>query len=462
MERDANLSVINNPDFNRIITSSSFIGQFMSRDIHAQNFVVENFHQILMVGMRTKKEKGRVVVACIAILSSIQYPFLNEIYEKTNLALFLTNYPHYSRTFPPGSMHIYFRLLSHFIYSHNNKVLAPYANQDFFYSLIDLIDNYPATEFLSEFIATANSVTITLLRNLGFCYKLFDCMKDERKKEPALELLGIALKSGFQYHIIDVLCQEIDGDSDILDNDSDNENRERYIKQLIRTAIDQKDFCFIYFLRDLFAALKSIISYSKAKKLIDDISSFKESFCLLVLNDKRFSRLSDAASNLVIDIHEINLVMYEQLTNMACKLVRNFFDFTMNNFLHNTVVRMFHVIQKTGRLSYDFLGKTEVVSFILDAYTRKKENVGISYWAQARDIATLLSTFDISKFVSLDLWNRYVKRKINHESWIAKSEYGGYKPTIFCVKNEYDFFISISIIVFTFLAIIIIFKKSGK
>lgn len=429
-------------DFAEYITSASFMNLFMSSDSRTLQFVIEHFDQIMQLGFRTVTGKKSLVTPCLQIIKNIKYPFLTDVYQQTNLASFLTNYPIHCRSFSSASHHIYFLLLPNYIYTQTRRLMSPFSTDEFFNSIIQVIDLFPANEFLRQTISTAGARTLSIFDQIDFCPHLTNCLFIPELSLPALEILTLGLANGLQYQVVEALMQ-----GDILD-------------QFINNAINGKMPEYLGFLRSVFQVSQKNPSFFKAKLLSQKITEYKNQFCQKVLRIRYFTRISEAAAYLAIDITENDKVITEPFLEMTRRLVFDFFDFPSHSFLHQTVLQLFRMLLKINHLTPLIINRSGLPLKLLDAYDRREGEIGVSFWAETRELAEIVNMFGAAQFgVSPDDWRKKVMSRVNSELAILGRDYGGYTPAITCNGSIADLLLSFIIIFVTFLGIMWIFRK---
>ena len=445
-------------NFNLVIKHPLFFSSFMQNDKKTIEFVLNNFNIILNLGMHTKEGDHKNQLQCTALLSKLKYPLLTVIFERTNFASFLTNYPMYCRDFPTISKTIYFSLLPNFIYSPYKRLMTPFAKREFITSIIELIDIYPAYDFISQTIQSASIFTIYVLEKSNIANLLVFALKNPDKIYNALDLLGLCLDGSrrLSHQVIDIFKQ------DVLDTESSHAKIKKihYIIQFINNSLPTKIPELIILINKLYLVC---INSTRGKAVAKDISSFKDEYCSIILKNKIFNHFSEELLNLLINILENERLLTTAMSNVTIKLCTDFFNFPQNNILHNAVVKLFNSLAITKNLTTEFLAKTRIYDLLFEAYEKKADERGISYWGQARELATLISQRekDIDKLggVHSQFWKTKVLTRINKENEILSKEYGGNLSLIFWKKSYPDKLFSYIIVTLTFILIMIVFRK---
>ncbi|EAX96677.1 hypothetical protein TVAG_489590 [Trichomonas vaginalis G3] len=430
------------PNFVDYVTSTSFMNLFMNNDSKTLDFVIAHFDQIMQLGFRTVNGKKNLVTPCLQIIRNIRYPFLTDVYQKTNLASFLTNYPIHCRAFSNASHHIYFLLLPNYIYTQTRRLMSPFSTDEFFSSIIQVCDLFPANEFLRQTISTAGARTLSIFDQISFCPRLTQCLFYNELAIPAIEILTLGLANRLQYQVVDTLMQ-----NQILQN-------------LIELSMKSKTPEYFGFLRSVFQISQKNPSFYKAKQLSQKITEYKDEFCSIVLRLRLFTRISEVAAYLVIDIIEFDHIITDPFIEMTRRLVIDFFDFPAHTFLHQTVLSLFRMLLKTGHLTPSIISRSGLPMKLVDAYDRREGEIGVSFWAETRELAEIVNMFGITQFgITQDVWRKKVMNRVNAEMAIIQKDYGGYTPRISCNGSILDLLLSFIVIFVTFLGIMWVFRK---
>ena len=452
------LAYLRDNNFRRAILHPFFLKKFMQNDKKTIEFVLYNFNDILNLGMHTKEGDINYQNQCTCLLQKLKYPLLTVIFERTNFAAFLTNYPLFCRNFPNISKTIYFNLLPNFIYSPYKRLMAPFAKKEFIASLIELIDLYPAYDFISKLIQTASIFTISVLEKANIANMLVFSLKDPLKMYNALDLLGLCLQGSrrLSNQVIDIFKQ------DILDTETSHAKIKKihYIIRFIKNSLLTNDHALITLITKLYIAC---INSTRGKVVAHDISSFKDEYCSIILNTPIYNQFTESLLDLLINIIENERLITIGITDVTVKLCADFFNFPQKNILHNDVVKLFKTLAITKNLSIDLLAKTKIYDLLYEAYEKKSYERGISYWGQARELATIISQRekDIDKIggTHSQIWKTKVLTRINKENEILSHEYGGHAHTIAWNEKLPNTLFSWVIITVTFILIMIVFRK---
>lgn len=427
--------------FSETVTHPSFLSLFISDDKDVQNYIIQHFDQILQLAFRITRGKKASIIASTQIIKNCKYPFLNRLYTETNLINFLTNYPFRCRVFKPASHHLYFLLLHIFIYTQNDSIVPSFATRNYFESLLEISDLYPAYSFIID--AIRDQRYATTLQNINFSQSVFNFLGVEALHDSCMSILTIGMENPpFNYQIADVLQKT---------------NALRKMIDICLKDIDPDTIKFIKYTVQAYVKKRSVY---RMQRVFSYIQKYQDKFCDTVSGQKFFTRATEDLAIIALTIAEEEHIVSPSFERMLYRLSEDFFVFQNNSILHSLVVNIFKVLSDCGLLTQSVVKASGIGLRIVDAYLHKKNDVTISYWGHTRELSLIINRFDVTQFgIDRRIWDSAVMGRVTEEKNIIHRDYGGYTPRFNITPAAIDQIVSVSLIFLTFLGIMWIFRK---
>jgi len=433
---------ISSEDFLTVITSNLFYDGFVSRDSIIIDYIISHFDLILQYGFKTTKCKKHISIICYNILRNITYPLFSRVINETSLITFITNYPIHCKQFSNSSRHMFFLLLPRFIFSSSGQMILPFASTTFFNSIIQVLDYYPAFEFMNGLISRASARTLSTFETINLSSMIISGVFLPVIGHQCEEIICTGFSHGLQYQIANSL----------LNN--------RVIIGLINLAFETRSYLTYGFISSIYHYCVINKSIYQMKQIKQAIESFTHDFCVTILENVFFNQVSDRCLQLITDILDENSKMTQEIFQVCKKVFQDFFLFPNHNILHLSFLKLMIVLSKKSLIDQQFLNGLDMHSNILFHYENKESFKNASYWGHLREIIRLIDLYNVSECgVDQYSWTRWVQSEVSIQNSIVDRDYGGYSPTLRCSFGGLDVALSFLLIFLTFFGILWVFRK---